>query len=125
GLLIRTVSHLLKVDPGFDYAYSLKMDLGLPSLRYNNEQKRVDFYRELTNRVQSLPGVVNAGVITPLPVAGGFDSTSIDVEFQPTQPGHERMVDRYIMTPGYLDAIGIRLQQGREITNQDDERPNL
>jgi putative ABC transport system permease protein len=36
GLLIRTVSHLLKVDPGFDYAHSLKMDLGLPSLRYNN-----------------------------------------------------------------------------------------
>ena len=125
GLLIRTVSHLLKVDPGFDYAHSLKMDLGLPSLRYNNEQKRIDFYRELTNRVQSLPGVVNAGVITPLPVAGGFDSTSIDVEFQPVQPGHEPMVDRYIMTPGYLDAIGIRLQQGREITTQDDEHAPL
>lgn len=125
GLLIRTVSYLLNVDPGFDYAHSLKMDLGLPSLRYNNEQKRIDFYRELTNRVQSLPGVVNAGVITPLPVAGGFDSTSIDVEFQPRQPGEEPMVDRYIMTPGYLNAIGIRLQHGREITPQDDERAPL
>jgi putative ABC transport system permease protein len=52
GLLIRTVSHLLKVDPDFDYAHSLKMDLGLPSLRYNNEQKRVDFYSELKKRVQ-------------------------------------------------------------------------
>jgi putative ABC transport system permease protein len=125
GLLIRSVSQLLKVDPGFDYAHSLKMDLGLPSLRYNNEQKRIDFYRELTNRVQSLPGVVNAGVITPLPVAGGFDSTSIDVEFQTVQPGHEPMVDRYIMTPGYLNAIGIRLQKGREITPQDDEHAPL
>src|SRR6185369_4268028 len=125
GLLIRTVSHLLKVDPGFDYAHSLKMDLGLPSLRYNNEQKRVDFYRELTNRVQSLPGVVNAGVITPLPVAGGFDSTSIDVEFQTVPPGHEPSVDRYIMTPGYLNAIGIRLQHGREVTAQDDEHAPL
>src|SRR6185369_6447940 len=125
GLLNRTVSQLLKVDPGFDYAHSLKMDLGLPSLRYNNEQKRIDFYRELTNRVQSLPGVVNAGVITPLPVAGGFDSTSIDVEFQPVQPGHEPMVDRYIMTPGYLNAIGIRLQHGREVTAQDDEHAPL
>ena len=125
GLLIRTVSHLLKVDPGFDYAHSLKMDLGLPSLRYNNEQKRIDFYRELTNRVQSLPGVENAGVITPLPVAGGFDSTSIDVEFQPVQPGHEPSVDRYIMTPGYLNAIGIRLQHGREVTAQDDEHAPL
>src|SRR5215213_308892 len=125
GLLIRTVSHLLRVDPGFDYAHSLKMDLGLPSLRYSNEQKRIDFYRELTKRVQAVPGVVNAGVITPLPVSGGFDSTGIDIEFQPTQPGHEPMVDRYIMTPGYLEALGIRLQHGREITQQDDERAPL
>src|SRR5689334_399503 len=125
GLLIRTVSQLLKVDPGFDYAHSLKMDLGLPSLRYNNTQKRVDFYRELTNRVQSLPGVVNAGVITPLPVAGGFDSTSIEIEFQPVQKGQEPMVDRYVMTPGYLNTLGIPLEHGREITAQDDEHAPL
>ncbi|HEY0723186.1 MAG TPA: hypothetical protein VGD41_04205, partial [Pyrinomonadaceae bacterium] len=112
GLLIRTVGHLLRVDPGFEYAHSLKMDLGLPALRYSTPQKRVEFYRELTTRVQSLPGVVSAGAITPLPVAGGFDSTSIEVESQPAPPGHEPMVDRYIMTPGYLQALNIPLRQG-------------
>jgi putative ABC transport system permease protein len=119
GLLIRTVSQLQRVDPGFDYTHSLKMDLGLPSLRYSTNEKRIEFYRELTKRVESLPGVVSAGVITPLPAAGGFDSTGIEVEFQPTQPGQEPMVDRYIMTPGYLRALGIPLQRGREITEQD------
>src|SRR6185436_15675068 len=92
GLLIRTVGHLLSVDPGFDSAHSLKMDLGLPALRYSTPEKRVEFYRELTKQVQSLPGVVSAGAITPLPVAGGFDSTSIEVEYQPAQKGHEPMV---------------------------------
>ncbi len=125
GLLIRTVGHLLKVDPGFEYANSLKMDLGLPALRYSTPEKRIEFYRELTTRVQSLPGVVSAGVITPLPVAGGFDSTGIDIEFQPTEPGREPMVDRYIMTPGYLQALNIPLKHGREITTQDDERAPL
>jgi putative ABC transport system permease protein len=125
GLLIRTVGYLLRVDPGFDYAHSLKMDLGLPSLRYSTNEKRVAFYRELTNRVQSLPGVVSAGVVTPLPVAGGFDSTSIEVEYQPVQPGQEPMVDRYVMTPGYLEALDIRLRHGREISTQDDERAPL
>ncbi len=125
GLLIRTVGHLLSVDPGFDHAQSLKMDLGLPSLRYSTPEKRVEFYRELTKRVQSLPGVVSAGAITPLPVAGGFDSTSIEVEFQPVQKGYEPMVDRYITTPGYLQALNIPLRQGREITTQDDERAPL
>jgi len=121
GLLIRTVSQLQRVDPGFDYAQSLKMDLGLPSLRYATDQKKIDFYRELTKRVQSLPGVVSAGVVTPLPVTSDFDSTGIDIEYQPVQPGHEPMVDRYVMTPGYLHALGIRLQRGREITEQDGE----
>ncbi|HSL54005.1 MAG TPA: ABC transporter permease [Pyrinomonadaceae bacterium] len=125
GLLIRTVGHLLKVDPGFEYANSLKMDLGLPALRYSTPEKRIEFYRELTTRVRSLPGVVSAGVITPLPVAGGFDSTGIDIEFQPTEPGREPMVDRYIMTPGYLQALNIPLKHGREITTQDDERAPL
>ena len=119
GLLIRTVLQLQRVDPGFDYAHSLKMDLGLPSLRYSTDAKRIEFYQELTKRVQSLPGVVSAGVVTPLPSAGDFDNTGIEVEHQPVPPGQEPMVDRYIITPGYLSALGIRLQSGRELTDQD------
>jgi predicted permease len=119
GLLIRTVRQLQNVDPGFDYAQSLKMDLGLPSLRYDTDQKRIAFYRDLTNQVQSLPGVVSAGVVTPLPSAGDFDMTGIYIENQPVPPGQAPSVDRYIMTPGYLQALGIRLERGREITDQD------
>jgi putative ABC transport system permease protein len=119
GLLIRTVAHLQNVDPGFDYAQSLKMDLGLPSLRYSTKEKRIAFYRDLTKQVQSLPGVIGAGLVTPLPNTPGFDTTSIEIEYQPVQPGLEPMVDRNIMTPGYLQALGLRLQRGRDITEQD------
>jgi putative ABC transport system permease protein len=121
GLLIRTVRQLQNVDPGFDYAHSLKMDLGLPSLRYDTDQKRIAFYRDLTNQVQSLPGVDSAGVVTPLPDSRGFDSTGIYIEHQTVPAGQEPMVDRYIMTPGYLAALGIRLERGRAITDQDGE----
>src|SRR6185295_6716135 len=125
GLLIRTVRQLQNVDPGFDYSQSLKMDLGLPSLRYSTDQKRVAFYRDLTNQVQALPGVISAGVVTPLPSSGGFDSTGIYIEHQPVPPGQEPSVDRYIMTPGYLEALGIRLERGRAITDQDGENTAL
>ncbi|HEX6650248.1 MAG TPA: FtsX-like permease family protein, partial [Pyrinomonadaceae bacterium] len=101
------------------YTHSVKMDLGLPSIRYSTDAKRIEFYQELTKRVQSLPGVVSAGVVTPLPAAGDFDNTGIEVEHQPVQPGQEPMVDRYIMTPSYLQALGIRLEKGRELTEQD------
>jgi len=125
GLLIRTVWQLQNVDPGFDYAHSLKMDLGLPSLRYSTDQKRIAFYRDLTTQVQSLPGVVTAGVVTPMPATSDFDNTGIFIEHQLVPPGQAPTVDRYIMTPGYLQALGIRLERGREITEQDAENAPL
>jgi len=124
GLLIRTVRQLQKVDPGFDYSQSLKMDLGLPSLRYDTDQKRIAFYRDLTNQVQSLPGVVGAAVVTPLPSLD-FDQTGVFIEHQDVPPGQAPMVDRYIMTPGYLQTLGIRLERGRAITDQDGENAPL
>src|SRR6476469_4968007 len=44
GLLIRSVNRLQHVDPGFDYSNVLKMDLGLPSIRYSTDDKRINFY---------------------------------------------------------------------------------
>ena len=119
GLLIRSVSRLQKVDPGFDYAQVLKMDLGLPSLRYSTDEKKINFYRDLTTRVRALSGVRSAGVTTPLPAAGDFDTTGIDIEGQPVQPGLEPSVDRYIITPGYLEALRIPLVRGRSLEERD------
>jgi putative ABC transport system permease protein len=119
GLLVRSVSRLQKVDTGFDYSRSLKMDLGLPSLRYSTDEKRIAFYRELIAGVRSLPGVESAGVTTPLPASSNFDTTGIEVEGQPVRPGYGPNADRYIMTPGYLEALGIQLQRGRGISEQD------
>jgi putative ABC transport system permease protein len=119
GLLIRSVSRLQKVDPGFDYAQVLKMDLGLPSVRYSADDKKINFFRELTTRVRALSGVTSAGVTTPLPASGGFDTTSIEVEGQPVQPGLEPSVDRYIITPGYLEAMRIPLVRGRSLEERD------
>jgi putative ABC transport system permease protein len=121
GLLIRSVSRLRSVDPGLSYTNVLKMDLGLPSIKYSNDEKRIGFYRKLTERVRQLPGVVDAAVVTPLPISTGFDQTSFDVEGQPTVPGQEPDADRYIVTPGYFHTLGIPLRNGRELTENDRE----
>ena len=124
GLLIRTVGHLLKVDPGFEYAHSLKMDLGLPALRYSTPEKRIEFYRELTKRVQSLPGVVSAGAITPLPVAGALTArgSKLNTACATRSRTDGRSLHHH---SGYLQALNIPLRHGREITTQDDERAAL
>jgi putative ABC transport system permease protein len=118
GLLIRSVSRLQKVDPGFDYSQVLKMDIGLPSIRYSTDDKKINFFRELDTRIRSLSGVTSAGVTTPLP-SNDFDTTGIDIEGQPVQPGLEPSVDRYIVTPGYLEAMHIPLVRGRSLEERD------
>jgi len=118
GLLVRSVRRLQQVDPGFEYSHVLKMDLGLPSIRYSTDDKKINFYRELTARVRSLSGVSSVGVTTPLP-SSDFDQTGIDVEGQPVQRGLEPSVDRYIITPGYLEAMRIPLVRGRSLEERD------
>ena len=118
GLLIRTVRQLQNVDPGFDYSQSLKMDLGLPaSLRHRSEAHR--FLPRSYEPGSVAPRSDKCRYVTPLPDARGFDTTGIYIEHQAVPPGQEPSVDRYIMTPGYLQALGIRLERGREITDQD------
>jgi putative ABC transport system permease protein len=125
GLLVRSVSRLQNVDTGFDYSHSLKMDLGLPAVKYSTDEKKIAFYQELTARVRAIPGVTYAGATTPLPSAGGFDMTSIEIEGQPFPPGQEPDVDRYIVTPGYLDAMSIPLRRGRTLIEQDVQNTDL
>jgi putative ABC transport system permease protein len=122
GLLVRSFARLQDVNPGFDASHSLKMDLGLPSLRYSTDEKRIAFYRELVNRVKVLPGVTNAAVVTPLPSSSGFDTTGFEVEGQPAQIGSGPMADRYVVDPSYLRALNVPLQRGRELNEQDSEK---
>lgn len=119
GLLLRSVRRLQTVDTGFDYSHSLKMDLGLPAVKYPTAEKKIEFYRELTTRVRALSGVINAGVVSPLPAAGDFDTTGFEIEGQPFPVGHEPYVDRYVVTPGYFEAMGIPLRRGRTLSEQD------
>ena len=66
------------------------MDFGFPALRYSTPEKRIEFYRELTEASSVAARCCLCWRDHPLPVAGGFDSTSIEIEFQPCSPATSR-----------------------------------
>jgi putative ABC transport system permease protein len=125
GLLIRSVGRLREVNPGFDYTNVLKMELALPTIKYPTDEKRISFYRQLTERLKDVPGITHAAVVTPLPISQGFDTTGFEVEHQPTEPGQMPQAERYIITPEYLHTLKIPLVRGRELTEQDLESGSL
>jgi putative ABC transport system permease protein len=122
GLLLRSFSKLRGVDLGFRSDHLLTMDIGLAAAKYpEGTTKPVGFYRELLNRINSLPGVQCAGAVNVLPLGSNFDTAGMEAEGFTHGPGETPYPERYIVTPGYLTAMGIRLSRGRFLTEADNE----
>jgi putative ABC transport system permease protein len=126
GLLLRSFSKLYGVDPGFRSDHLLTMDIGLPSAKYPaGTEKPLAFYRELLGRINALPGVDSAGAVNVLPLGANFDTAGTEPEGFVHGPGETPYPERYIVTPGYLAAVGIRLVRGRLFSDADRESAPL
>jgi putative ABC transport system permease protein len=126
GLLLRTLSKLQAVDPGFRPDHLLTVDIGLPSARYPaGTVKPVTFYRELLQGVNALPGIKDAGAVSILPLGSNFDTAGTEPEGFVYGAGQMPYPERYIVTPGYFDAMKIRLMRGRFLSHADDENAPL
>jgi putative ABC transport system permease protein len=120
GLLVRSFSRLVGVDPGFRSDHLLTMDVAVPSIRYpEGSAKPVALYQELVSRVTALPGVESVGAVNVLPLSTDFDTAATEPEGFVHGPGETPYPERYIVTPGYLTALGIRLVRGRLFTDAD------
>jgi putative ABC transport system permease protein len=126
GLLLRSFSKLYGVDPGFRSDHILTMDIGLPSVKYpEGTGKPPAFYSELLERIRALPGVESAGAVNVLPLGNNFDTAGTEPEGLVYGPGETPYPERYVVTPGYLTAVGIRLIRGRLFTDADRESAPL
>jgi putative ABC transport system permease protein len=125
GLLIRSLWRLRQVSPGFDSQNVLTFTLGLPSVRYPTE-KQGQFFNDLIARIQSLPGVQSASVVTPLPLSGERFSLSFETEGRPVPKGEEPGADFYNIGLGYFRTMGIPLLRGRDFTSAENpESPGV
>jgi putative ABC transport system permease protein len=121
GLLVRSFVRLLDVNPGFDPARTLTMDVSLPSSRYREPPKRVQFFRTLFERIDALPGVESAGAISFLPLGGMGAATSFEVVGKPAPPaGQEPVADVRVVANDYFAALGIPLIKGRLFDEHDE-----
>jgi predicted permease len=118
GLLIRSFSRLEKVNPGFNPQRMLTFTFDLPDARYTTEQQ-VTFYDQLLRRLDALPGVRSAALITPLPLGGNNIDIGFSIVGRPTAPGNGPDSLFRLVSPGYFHTMGIPLIEGREFNAQD------
>jgi putative ABC transport system permease protein len=121
GLLLRSLIELQRVDLGFNPERVLTAQLQLPAGDYPDARQVVDFYRNLTERLEQLPGVTAAGAIRILPLSRAIGDWSITIEGRPAGPNENPNGDFQWTTPGYFEAMGLTMKRGRWLTSADRE----
>ena len=114
GLMVRSFLRVQAVQPGFRSDSVLVFDLQLPNARYPNDAAQAAFFQQLTARLEALPGARAVGAISCLPLGGGENMGSFEIEGEPpVVPGNEPKAERRWVTPGYFATMGIPIRQGR------------
>jgi putative ABC transport system permease protein len=125
GLMIRSLAALWRADPGFHPDNVLTFGLKLPpAMRTASEERARANLRDLSERLQAIPGVVAVSFSSSaLPLLTENDLFFwIDGQPKPSSTSQMQMALVYRVEPGYLNAMGIPLVRGRFFKTQDDER---
>ena len=120
GLLFASFREVLAVQPGFNPEGVLTASIALPRPRYTDEKALVGFTNEALRRLSALPGVSAAGATSAIPLGGNNSNSVIFAEGYQMKPG-ESIVSpsQVVVTPGYFEAMGVRLVRGRFFDGRD------
>jgi hypothetical protein len=124
GLLVEAFRKVLQVDPGFRPENVITFRVSVPDATYTKPEQKIAYYDNLLTRLRALPGVKAAGATSAPPLGGDhwgglFEAEGRDVGRQ----GENPEVLRVAATPGYFDAIGMTLLEGRTF-DEEDGKPN-
>lgn len=122
GLLGRSFVHLIDVDPGYRPDHVVTMSVSLPPAKYPWDAEERAFANAVMSRLRALPGVDNAALAFGRPLSEDGMRTSFDVAGRPpAPPGKLTTADIRFVTPGFFGTLGMKITQGRDITESDRE----
>jgi putative ABC transport system permease protein len=123
GLMIQSFKRLETAPTGFNPEHVLTVRVPLVSYKYAEGRQSAAFYRGVLERIQAIPGVKSAGMVNNLPFTGF--GTTVDFPAPPNSPGgpeHIFFVAARSVSPGYFQAMGIPLKEGRDFTQTDNQK---
>jgi predicted permease len=120
GLLFASFRQILAVQPGFNADGVLTASVSLPRARYKDDQALVGFTHEALARLRALPGVSGVGATDTIPFGGNNSDSVIFAEGYQMKPGESPISPAAVdITPGYFEAMGVKLVRGRFFDERD------
>jgi putative ABC transport system permease protein len=120
GLMVRSLINLQRVDPGYRPENVLTVQLSLDFSRYTTNEKTVSFFDSLLEKVKSVPGVTSAAAagVFPLDKSPAFNNQFL-IEGQQGDARQRPIAELNVVSPGYLQVLGIPLRSGRNFDRRD------
>jgi predicted permease len=117
GLLLRSFLRVLDVDLGFEPSHAAAISVDYDD--GGNVAKRAAIWQEVTSRSQMIPGVESAGISDNLPMSRNRSWGIAAKGEQKRDATNFLPVFVYIVSPGYLKAMGMRVIEGRDVSWDD------
>ncbi len=120
GLLIRTLTGLMNLDPGFVPQNLTAATVSLDDARYNTTAAGTRLFRETLDRIRQIPGVESAAVTLNLPFGSQLNG-NLDriMGSNGSKPLHAALVNQNYATPQLFKTLRVPLLQGRLLTDAD------
>jgi putative ABC transport system permease protein len=121
GMFLQNLRSATQIEKGFESENLLIASVDPSLLGYDRGRSEV-FYRTLTERVASLPGVLSVGLGQAVPLGFSSQQNGVTVPGYEPREGELMSIDYNIVDPGYFQAMGVELLTGRAFDEADDER---
>jgi predicted permease len=118
GLLLRALSHVQGIDPGFRAEGVLTLRTP-PGAKYATETSRHAYYNRVLSEVLALPGVTNTAYVSGLPMVMRGGIWPVGIHGPDESRGETPSASLRYVTPGFFDAMRIPLRRGRDVSDSD------
>jgi predicted permease len=123
GLMVRSLTALWRVNPGFNPSHAITFSLSLPAGPTTSSVETRARLRHFDEKMHSIPGVQAVSVTLGSRPMIHNSSLPFWIEGQPKPANFQEMPQAmfYLVESGFQQAMGVTLERGRFITAQDDE----
>ncbi|HEY4100468.1 MAG TPA: ABC transporter permease [Gemmatimonadales bacterium] len=114
GLMLRSLTRLFSIAPGFNAQHLLTMQVEAAGHQYDSASARYQFFTSALDAVRAVPGVTDAAFTSLLPLSGDLDTYGFRIEsiaLADANAGHSAL--RYNVSPSWFHTMGIPLLRGR------------
>jgi putative ABC transport system permease protein len=119
GLLLKSFTRLVHVDPGFQAGHLFATDIFLPAARYSQPVQRIQFVDRLVEQLKIVPGIREVAASSSVPLAGKQD-VGIRIDGRPAGTAESGGTAQYFaVTAAYARTMGIAVTRGRFISEDD------